>query len=49
MGGLIGGNDMMLFLGMIDDGNTTLLLAGTGGLINSRDTTLPLSAGRWFG
>jgi hypothetical protein len=43
------GNDMMLFLGMINGGNTTLLLAGTGGLIDGRDTTLLLSAGRWFG
>jgi hypothetical protein len=39
----------MLFLGMIDGGNTTLLLLGSGGLINGRDTALLLSAGRWFG
>jgi hypothetical protein len=39
----------MLFLGMIDGGDTTLLLAGAGGLIDDRDTTLLLSAGRWFG
>ncbi len=44
-GGLIDGGDMMLFLGMIDCGDTTLLLAGVGRLINSRDTTLLLSAG----
>ncbi len=40
---------MILFLGMIDGGNTTLLLADVGGLINGRDTTLLLSAGRQFG
>jgi hypothetical protein len=34
----------MLFLGMIG-GNTTLLLAGAGGLINGRDTMLLLLAG----
>jgi hypothetical protein len=45
MGRLIDGGDMMLFLGMIDSGNMTLLLAGAGGLINGRDTTLLLSAG----
>jgi hypothetical protein len=45
MGGLIDGGDMMLFLGKIDGGNTMLLLAGAGGLINGRDTTLLLSAG----
>jgi hypothetical protein len=39
----------MLFLGMIDGGNMTLLLAGAGGLINGRDTTLLLSAGQRFG
>jgi hypothetical protein len=44
----IGGN-MMLFLGMINGGNTMLLLAGAGGLIDSRDTTLLLSASRRFG
>jgi hypothetical protein len=38
----------MLFLGMIDGGNTTLLLAGAGGLIDGRDTTLLLLAGRRF-
>ncbi len=39
----------MLFLGMIDGSNTMLLLAGVGGLINSRDTTLLLLAGQRFG
>ncbi len=48
-GGLINGGDMILFLGMIDGGNTTLLLVGTGGLINGRDTTLLLLAGQRFG
>ncbi len=49
MGGLINGGNTMLFLGMIDGGDTTLLLAGVGGLINGRDMTLLLSAGRQFG
>jgi hypothetical protein len=40
---------MMLFLGMIDSGNTTLLLTGVDGLINGGDTALLLSAGQWFG
>jgi hypothetical protein len=40
---------MMLLLGMIDGGNTTLLLAGGGELIDGKDTTLLLSAGRRFG
>jgi hypothetical protein len=40
---------MMLFLGMIDGGKKTLLLAGVGGLINRRDMTLLLSAGQRFG
>ncbi len=48
MGGLIDGGDKMLFLGMINGGNTTLLLAGAGGLIDSRDTMLLASAGRQF-
>jgi hypothetical protein len=30
----------MLFLGMIDGGNTMLLLVGAGGQIDSRDTML---------
>jgi hypothetical protein len=38
----------MIFLGMIGGGNTTLLLAGAGGLINGRDMTLFLSAGQQF-
>ncbi len=37
------------FLGMIDGGNTMLLLAGAGGLIDGRDTMLLLSAGQQFG
>ena len=40
---------MMLFLGMINGGNTALLLAGAGGLIKGRDTTLLLLAGQRFG
>jgi len=43
-GRLINGDKTMLFFGMIDGGNTTLLLACAGGLINSRVTTLLLSA-----
>jgi hypothetical protein len=39
----------MLFFGMINGGNTTLLLAGAGGQIDGRDMMLLLSAGRWFG
>jgi hypothetical protein len=39
----------MLFLGMINGGNTTLLLAGAGGLINGRDMMLLLLAGQRFG
>ncbi len=35
----------MLFLGMIDGGNTTLLLAGADGLIDGGDTALLLLAG----
>ena len=45
MGGLINGGNTMLFLGMIDGGKTTLLLAGMGGLMNGRDTMLLLLAG----
>ncbi len=48
-GRLINGSNTMLFLGMIDGGNTTLLLAGADGLINGRDKTLLLSAGQRFG
>ncbi len=39
----------MLSLGMIDGGDTTLLLADVGGLIDGRDATLLLSAGQRFG
>jgi hypothetical protein len=45
MGGLINSGNTMLFLGMIDGGNTTLLLAGADVLINSGDMVLLLSAG----
>ncbi len=48
-GGLINGNKTMLFLGMIDGGNTTLLLPVAGGMIDGRDTVLLLSAGQQFG
>jgi hypothetical protein len=48
-GGLIDGGDTMLFLNMINSGNTMLLLVGAGGLINGRDTMLLLLAGRRFG
>jgi hypothetical protein len=44
-GRLIDGGKTMLFLGMIDGGNTTLLLLVTGEMINSRDMALLLSAG----
>jgi hypothetical protein len=44
-GRLIGGGDTMLFLGMIDGNNTTLLQVGVGELINGRDTILLLLAG----
>jgi hypothetical protein len=39
----------MLFLGMIDGSNTMLLLGVGGGMIDSRDMALLLSAGQWFG
>jgi hypothetical protein len=39
----------MLFLGMIDGGDTMLLLPVVGGMIDGGDTTLLLLAGRWFG
>jgi hypothetical protein len=48
-GRLIDGGDMMLFLSMINGGDTMLLLAGVGGLIDGSDTMLLLSAGQWFG
>jgi hypothetical protein len=44
-GGLINGGKTMLFLGMIDGGNTTLLLPVAGGMIEGRDTVLFLLAG----
>ncbi len=44
-GGLIDSSNTMLFLGMINGGDTMLLLADTGGLINGRDTMLLLLAG----
>jgi hypothetical protein len=42
---MIDGGNMMLFLSMVDGGDTKLLLVGAGGLIDGRDTTLLLSAG----
>ncbi len=48
-GGLIDGDKTMLFLGMINGGNTTLLLACAGELINGRVTTLLLMADQRFG
>jgi hypothetical protein len=47
--GLIDGGKTMLFLGMIDDGNTTLLLPVMGGMIDGRDMVLLLLAGHQFG
>ncbi len=44
-GRLIDGVNTMLFLGMINGGNQTLLLAGMGGLIDGRYMTFLLSAG----
>jgi hypothetical protein len=49
MGGLIDSGNAMLFLGMINGGDTTLILAGAGGLIDGRDTTLLLLASQRFG
>jgi hypothetical protein len=43
-GGLINGDKTMVFLEMINRGNTMLLLACAGGLINGRVTTLLLLA-----
>jgi hypothetical protein len=45
VGGLIGGSKTMLFLGMIDGGDTTLLLPVAGGMIDGRDMALLLLAG----
>ncbi len=44
-GGLIDGGKTMLFLGMINGSDTTLLLPVVGGMIDGRDTGLLLSAG----
>jgi hypothetical protein len=44
-GGLINGSITMLFLGMIDGGNTMLLLPVVGGMIDGRDMALLLLAG----
>ncbi len=49
IGELINRDKTMIFLGMIDGGNTMLLLACAGGLINGRVMTLLLSADQWFG
>jgi hypothetical protein len=49
VGGLINRDKMMLFLGMINRGDMTLLLACAGGLINGRVTMLLLLADQWFG
>ncbi len=48
-GKLIDVDKMMLFLGMINEGNTMLLLAFMGGLINGRVMMLLLSAEQRFG
>jgi hypothetical protein len=40
---------MMFFLGMIDGGNSMLLLLVVGGMIDGRDTKLLLLAGLQFG
>ncbi len=48
-GGLIDRGKTMLFLGMINGGNTTLLLPVASGMIDGRDTALLLSAGQRFG
>ncbi len=44
-GGLINGGKTMLFLGMINSSDTTLLLPVAGEMIDGRDTALLLSAG----
>jgi hypothetical protein len=44
VGRLIGGDKTMFFLQLINGGNTTLLLACAGGLINGRVTMLLLLA-----
>jgi hypothetical protein len=49
VGGLIDEDNTMLFLRMIDGGDTMLLLACADGLINGRVTTLLLLADQQFG
>ncbi len=44
-GGLIDGGKKMLFLDMIDGGNTMLLLPIAGGMIDGRDAMFLLLAG----
>jgi hypothetical protein len=44
-GRLINSGKTMLFLCMIDSGNTTLLLPVVGGMIDGRDTALLFSTG----
>jgi hypothetical protein len=48
-GRLTKGGKTMLFLGMINGSNTTLLLLVAGGMIDGRDTVLLLLAGQRFG
>ncbi len=48
-GRLINDNETMLFLGMIDGGNTMLLLVCVDGLINGRVTMLLLLADQRLG
>ncbi len=48
-GRLNDGNKTMLFLGVIDGGDTMLLLACVGGLINGRVMMLLLLADQQFG
>jgi hypothetical protein len=48
-GGLINGGKTMLFLDMINGGDTTLLLLVASGMIDGRDMALLLLAGQWFG
>ncbi len=46
---LIDGDKTIVFLGMIDGGDTMLILVCAGGLINNRVTTLLLLADQRFG
>ena len=48
-GGLIDGGKTMRFLGMINGGDTTLLLPVAGGMIDGRDMALRLLAGQRIG